>query len=567
METTGDAGSYLKARDLLLSLGGRYAEAVDRFEWPRPRGPFNWAVDWFDAVARGDGRTALWLVEEDGSESRHSFDEMARRSDQVAAFLAERGVLRGDRVMLVLDNQVELWESMLAVMKLGAVILPATTALGAADLADRVGRGGVRHVIADAAVVPRFGAVPGPYTRICVGDAPAGWASYREAYAVSAPAAAHPGTAPDDPLLLYFTSGTTSRPKLVEHTQVSYPVGHLSTAYWIGVRPGDVHLNVSSPGWAKHAWSCFFAPWIAQATVFVHNYRRFDPEALLAQIRRAGVTTFCAPPTVWRMLIKADLSGGPGRLREIVSAGEPLNPEVIEQVRSRWGLTLRDGFGQTEITLSVGNVPGMPVKPGSMGLPLPGVPVVLVDPVTGEQADEGEICVDLSRRPVSLMAGYRDDASRHAEAMADGYYHTGDVATRDADGYIFYVGRTDDVFKASDYKISPFEVESVLIEHPAVAEAAVVPSPDELRLAVPKAYVTTAPGWEPGRETALAILRHARERLAPFQRVRRLEFSGLPKTVSGKIRRVELREREEEAASTGAALPEWRDDQFPELRP
>ncbi|GHH69829.1 AMP-dependent synthetase [Streptosporangium violaceochromogenes] len=566
METTGDAGSYLKARDLLLSLGGRYAEAVDRFEWPRPRGPFNWAVDWFDAVARGDDRIALWLVEEDGSESRHSFDEMARRSDQVAAFLAERGVLRGDRVMLVLDNQVELWESMLAVMKLGAVILPATTALGAADLADRVERGGVRHVIADAAVVPGFGAVPGPYTRICVGDAPAGWVSYREAYAAPAPPAAHPGTAPGDPLLLYFTSGTTSRPKLVEHTQVSYPVGHLSTAYWIGVRPGDVHLNVSSPGWAKHAWSCFFAPWIAQATVFVHNYRRFDPGALLAQIRRAGVTTFCAPPTVWRMLIKADLSGGPGRLREIVSAGEPLNPEVIEQVRSHWGLTVRDGFGQTETTLSVGNMPGMPVKPGSMGLPLPGVPVVLVDPVTGERADEGEICIDLSRGPVSLMAGYRDDASRHAEAMAGGYYHTGDVATRDADGYIFYVGRTDDVFKASDYKISPFELESVLIEHPAVAEAAVVPAPDELRLAVPKAYVTTAPGWEPGRRTALAILRHARERLAPFQRVRRLEFSGLPKTVSGKIRRVELREREEEAASTGAALPEWRDDQFPELR-
>ncbi|WP_425582096.1 AMP-binding protein [Streptosporangium fragile] len=563
---TGNAEAYLRARDLLLDPGGDHADAVGRFAWPEFRGPFNWAVDWFDAVARDDDRTALWLVEEDGAEARHSFAEMARRSDRVAAFLSGRGVGRGDRVMLMLNNQVELWESMLAVMKLGAVIMPTTTALGPADLTDRVTRGGARHVIANVADTGKFDGVAGDYGRICVGGDAAGWASYREAYGIDAPPAAHPGTLPGDPLLLYFTSGTTSKPKLVEHTQVSYPVGHLTTAYWIGLRPGDVHLNISSPGWAKHAWSCFFAPWIAQATIFVCNYRRFDPAALLERIRHAGVTTFCAPPTVWRMLIKADLSGGPGRLREVVSAGEPLNPEVIEQVRRHWGLTLRDGFGQTETTLSVGNVPGLPVKPGSMGLPMPGVPVVLVDPVTGEPADEGEICIDLSRRPISLMAGYRGDERRHAEAMAGGYYHTGDVAARDADGYIFYVGRTDDVFKASDYKISPFELESVLIEHPAVAEAAVVPAPDELRLAVPKAYVTLAAGWEPDERTALAILRHSRERLAPFQRVRRLEFAALPKTVSGKIRRVELRGREDRAASEGTALPEWREEQFPELR-
>ncbi|MFF5209599.1 AMP-binding protein [Streptosporangium sp. NPDC000396] len=566
MGATSNTEIYRKARDLLLNLSEDYAEAAGQFTWPRFRDPFNWAVDWFDAIARGNDQTALWVVEEDGSEARYTFDEMARRSDQVAAFLSAQGVSRGDRVMLMLNNQVELWESMLAVMKLGAVIMPATTALGPADLLDRVDRGGARYVIANAVDTVKFGDVRGDYARICVGDAPEGWASYREAYAAPAPPAAHPGTAPEDPLLLYFTSGTTSRPKLVEHTQVSYPVGHLSTVYWIGVRPGDVHLNISSPGWAKHAWSCFFTPWIAQATIFVYNYGRFDPGALLDQIRRAEVTTFCAPPTVWRMLIKADLSGGPGKLREVVSAGEPLNPEVIEQVQRHWGLTLRDGFGQTETTLSVGNMPGMSIKPGSMGLPAPGVPVVLVDPVTGEQADEGEICIDLSRRPISLMTGYQGDEQRHAEAMAGGYYHTGDVAARDADGYIFYVGRTDDVFKASDYKISPFELESVLIEHPAVAEAAVVPAPDELRLAVPKAYVALAADWEPSRDTALAILRHARDRLPPFQRVRRLEFSELPKTVSGKIRRVELRGREEKAASAGSALPEWRDDQFPELR-
>ncbi len=561
---------YRTARDLLQDLGRDYGRAVRDFSWPVFGERFNWAVDWFDAVARGDAATALWIVEEDGSECRYSFDEMACRSDQVAAWLAWHGVRRGDPVLVMLNNQVELWETMLAVMKLGAVVLPAATALGPADLADRVGRAQARHVVANAGDAGKFTGVGGLFTRFAVGDPPAGWVAYLQAYGLDVPPAAHPGTAPSDPQLLYFTSGTTSRPKLVEHNQVSYPVGHLATAFWAAAKRGDVHLNISSPGWAKHAWSCFFAPWIAQATIFVYNYSRFDPAALLAQIRRAGVNTFCAPPTVWRMLINADLSGGPGQLRELMSAGEPLNPEVMAQIEAQWGLTIRDGFGQTELPLAIGNVPGLPVRPGSMGLPLPGVPIVLVDPISGEPADEGEICVDLSRSPVSLMTGYRGDPDRQAEAMAGGYYHTGDVATRDSDGYIFYIGRTDDVFKASDYKISPFELESVLIEHPAVAEAAVVPAPDPVRLAVPKAYIALVTGHAPDRETALSILRHAREGLAPYQRVRRIEFADLPKTTSGKIRRVDLRRREEHLAETRSAATrpehEWRDDEFPELR-
>ncbi|MFD5825403.1 AMP-binding protein [Lentzea sp. NPDC060358] len=546
--------TYRAARDLMLT-------EPEKFGWPDfGDDGFNWAHDWFDVIARDNGRTALHLVEEDGTERVRTFDEMRRRSNRVAHWLASHGVGRGDSVMIMLGNQVELWESMLAVMKLGAVIMPTTTALGPADLADRLHRGSVRHVVARAQDADKFASGP---VLIAVGGTAPGWLDYADADASPDDPLPHPDTRAGDRLLLYFTSGTTSRPKLVEHTQVSYPVGHVTTMRWIGVRPGDVHLNISSPGWAKHAWSCFFAPWIAEATIFVYNYARFDAAALLGQIRDKGVTTFCAPPTVWRMLIKADLSGGAGALREVVAAGEPLNPEVVEQVQQHWGLTLRDGFGQTETTLSVGNVPGAPVKPGSMGTPLPGVPVVLVDPVTGELADEGEICVDLGRRPMSLMVGYLGDEERNGEAMAGGYYHTGDIASRDEDGYLFYIGRTDDVFKASDYKISPFELESVLIEHPAVTEAAVVPSPDPLRLAVPKAYVALSPGWEPDRETALQVLRHARENLAPFQRIRRLEFYELPKTVSGKIRRVDLRAREEE----GAERPqEWRDDQFPELR-
>ncbi len=573
--------AYRSARDQLLALQGDPQRARDEFRYPDVGERWNWAVDWFDAVARGNDRPALVVVEEDGSDQVLSFAEVATRSDQVAAFLADQGVSRGDSVIVMLGNQVELWDTMLGIMKLGAVIMPTTTAVGPADLRDRIERGNARAVVVNPADAGKFEEVPGSYLRLSVGEAP-GWTDLRGAYAVPAPAGGleHPGTGPDDRLLLYFTSGTTNRPKLVEHTQASYPVGHLSTMAWLGVRPGDVHLNISSPGWAKHAWSCFFAPWIAEATILVYNYARFDAAALLRVLRAYRVTTFCAPPTVWRMLINADLSGGPGALREVIGAGEPLNPEVISQVRRQWGLTLRDGYGQTETTAQIGNMPGDPVKPGSMGRALPGMPSVLLDVETGQVVHgpgEGELCLDLSASPVALMTGYQGDDARNAEAMAGGFYHTGDVAERDADGMITYVGRTDDVFKASDYKISPFELESVLIEHPAVAEAAVVPAPDEVRLAVPKAYVALAPGHEPTRETALSILRHAREQLAPWQRVRRIEFYELPKTISGKIRRVELRTREEELASE-ATMPgttgyvdgvpehEYRDTDFPELR-
>ena len=580
--STTSTASYRAARDRLLELRAEHARAVEEFAFPDVGDRWNWGIDWFDAVARGNDHPCLTIVQQDESSRTWSFDEMARRSDQVAARLAALGVGRGDSVILMLGNQVELWESMLAVIKLGAVVMPTTTAVGPGDLADRVERGRARAVITNTTEVHKFDDVPGDYLRIAIGGddgagtSGEGWEDYAAAGGLDAGPTEHPGTGPDDRMLLYFTSGTTSRPKLVEHTQRSYPVGHLSTMYWIGLQPGDVHLNISSPGWAKHAWSSFFAPWAAEATAFVYNYSRFDPAALLRVLRDHNVTSLCAPPTVWRMLIKSDLSGGPGTLREVIGAGEPLNPEVIAQVEKAWGLTIRDGYGQTEMTAAVGNTPGSLVKPGSMGRPLPGCPVVVVDPLTNTlvtEADaegnrEGEICLDLSQRPVPLMTGYQGDEERNADAMAGGFYHTGDVASVDADGYISFVGRTDDVFKASDYKISPFEVESVLIEHPAVAEAAVVPSPDPVRLAVPKAYIALAPGHEPGAEVARSILAHAREKLAPWQRVRRIEFYELPKTISGKIRRVELRGRENDLDASGAAQPEleWRDEQFPDLR-
>ena len=554
--------AFRAARDLLLALRADHKSASREFSWPE-LDEFNWALDWFDTIGPRRDRPALWIVEEDGRELKLTYAELTVRSNRVANWLRSHGVHRGDRLILMLGNQVELWETILAAIKLGAVIIPATTLLGPADLVDRVERGEAKHVVVSAGETAKFDDVPGAYTRIAVGAPVDGWLAYAEAHDAPVDFAPDGPTRAGDPMLLYFTSGTTARPKLVAHTHASYPVGHLSTMYWIGLQPGDVHLNISSPGWAKHAWSSVFAPWNAEAAVFVHNYGRFDPRALLAELVRCEVDTFCAPPTVWRMLIQEDLSAWSVPLREVVAAGEPLNPEVIEQVRRAWGLTVRDGYGQTETTAQIGNSPGMRVKEGSMGRPLPGYEIELVDPVTGRVAEEGEITIPLHRRPPALMAGYLGSDEAAAGAMRGGRYHTGDVAYRDADGYVTYIGRSDDVFKSSDYRISPFELESVLIEHPAVAEAAVVPAPDALRLAVPKAYVALAPGHEPSRETALAILGFAREQLAPYKRVRRLEFAELPKTISGKIRRVELRKREEERAARSERVDgEFRDDEL-----
>jgi acetyl-CoA synthetase len=558
---TGEGtAAFREARDFLLDHREEYAEAYAQFGWPR-LGAFNWALDWFDVIARDNDSPALWIVEEDGSEQRLTFAEMAARSNQVANWLRAQGVRRGDRVVLMLGNQVELWETILALMKLGAIIIPATPLLGPADARDRVTRGGAQHVIVTAEATSRFAEIDASVTRIAVGTAVEGWRSFADAYSESSDFTPDGVTEASDTLLLYFTSGTTAHPKLVEHTHASYPVGHLSTMYWIGLRPGDVHLNISSPGWAKHAWSNVFAPWNAQACVFIHNYTRFDAQRLLSEMQRCGVTSFCAPPTVWRMLIQSDLTALKNPPKLAVGAGEPLNPEVIEQVRKSWGVTIRDGFGQTETTVMIANTPGQPVRPGSMGRPVPGYHVALIDPVTGEHAAEGEICLDLDPRPLGLMVGYHGDEELTAERMAGGYYHTGDIGSRDADGYITYVGRTDDVFKASDYRISPFELESVLIQHEAVVEAAVVPSPDELRLAVPKAYVVLAEGWAPDAETARAIFAHSREHLSPFARVRRIEFADLPKTISGKIRRVQLRDAEKEKHESPNATPpgEFRD--------
>ncbi len=566
--------TFKEARAFLLKHRTDYDAAVKGFRWPDPV-PFNWALDWFDAELARDSesrdRTALWIVDAgQDRQTRLSFATLSRRSNQVANFLRAQGLKRGDHLLLLLGNVVPLWETMLAAMKLGVVVIPATTLLTPDELQDRLDRGRARVVVATQDQVGKFASLRAEkLVRIVVGAGAAvdGWmpfeksAEFPEAFTPDGP------TNADDPMLLYFTSGTTAKPKLVRHSMRSYPVGALSTMYWLGLQPGDVHLNISSPGWAKHAWSCFFAPWNAGATIFIVNQPRFEAKQLLATIGRCGVTTLCAPPTVWRLFIQERLADFKVSLREVCGAGEPLNPEVIDQVRAAWGLTIRDGYGQTETTALAGNSPGQKVKVGSMGRPLPGYRVEIMD-ADGHITKEGEVTLVLGAdRPAGLMQGYQGEDGKLSGADGD-HYRSGDVVFVDEEGYFTFVGRSDDVFKSSDYRISPFELESVLIEHESVAEAAVVPSPDPIRLAIPKAYVLLTSGVERSPETALSIFRHLHARLAPFKRIRKLELvTELPKTISGKIRRVQLRRLEHDNNREDALRgKEFREEDFPELR-
>ncbi len=565
--------TFKDARAFLLKHRTDYDAAVKGFRWPDPV-PFNWALDWFDAeLANGPDsrdRAALWIVDAGtGHETKLSFGELSQRSNRVANFLRAQGLERGDHLLLLLGNVVPLWETMLAAMKLGVVVIPATTLLTADELKDRLDRGRAKAVVATQDQVAKFaGLGDDKLVRIVIGGAGKdGWLPFEDAAKGSDAFTADGPTNADDPMLLYFTSGTTAKPKLVRHSQRSYPVGHLSTMYWLGLQPGDIHLNISSPGWAKHAWSCFFAPWNAGATIFIVNQPRFEAKGLLSTIGRCGVTTLCAPPTVWRLFIQEKLAEFKISLREVCGAGEPLNPEVIDQVRAAWGLTIRDGYGQTETTALAGNSPGQKIKVGSMGRPLPGYRVRITDH-DGHETKEGEVTLVLgTERPAGLMQGYQGDDGKLAGAGGD-LYRSGDVVFVDDDGYFTFVGRSDDVFKSSDYRISPFELESVLLEHEQVAEAAVVPSPDPIRLAIPKAYVLLTAGVERSPETALSIFKHLHTRLAPFKRIRKLELvTELPKTISGKIRRVQLRRLEHDNIRDDALRgQEFREDDFPELR-
>jgi len=553
------------ARNFLLNHARDHEKACREFRWPE-LDTFNWALDWFDHVASGprSRQTALWVIDESGHGTKRTFKELSERSSQVANYFRSLGVKRADRMMLMLGNIPALWEIILGAMKVGVVVTPTTTLLTGNELAERIHRGGIRHIVADSEYAARFPSESSECTRIAVGSSVPGWHAYGESEGAATRFEPTGPTSANDPLQLYFTSGTTSKPKLVVHSHTTYPVGHLSTMYWIGLRPGDIHCNVSAPGWAKHAWSCVFAPWNAEATVFVVNQRRFNAKSLLDALVSANVTTFCAPPTVWRMLVLEELGAFKTNLREVVSAGEPLNPEIITNVQQAWGLTIREGYGQTETTALVGCPPGEPVKAGSMGKTLPGYQTLILDS-NNVEATEGELCVALEPRPTGVMIGYQQDDGTTAR-LHGAFHRTGDVVSRATEGHLTFIGRADDVFKSSDYRLSPFELESALIEHPEVVECAVVPSPDPLRLAIPKAFIVVKPGTSASRETALSIFQHVRRILAPYKRVRIIEFSELPKTISGKIRRVELRKIEAVKVRSGEKGPlEFREEDFPEL--
>jgi len=542
---------FLAARDYLLNVPN-YQEAKAHFTWPETTN-FNWALDYFDSLAEKRANPALFYVDDKGTEKKVSFQKMKERSNKAANFLQSRGLGKGDRVLLMMPNCPELFEILLGAMKLGCVIIPASTLLTPEDVRDRIGRGNAKCVVTDAELRSRIDQAISSTTKaiskISLGGNASGWVDFAQIDDCSGTFRSEETFAPKDELLIYFTSGTTAKPKLVLHTHGSYPVGHLTTMYWIGVKPGDLHYNVSAPGWAKYAWSSIFGVWNAEATTFAYNYSgRFNPKDVLKTIQDYEINTLCAPPTVWRHLLLEDIKAYRFRLRELVSAGEPLNPEIIQKVKSATGLAIREGFGQTETTLQIGFFPGMEAKPGSMGVEAPGFQIGLLndDHVPVPVGTEGDVAVRVKpQRPVGLMAAYIDPPEKNLEVFIGDWYLTGDVAYRDKDGYFWFIGRADDVFKSSDYRISAFELESELMIHPSVTEVAVIASPDSLRGLVPKAFITLKPNVSPSKELAYEIFKFTRNRMAPYKRPRIIQFADeLPKTVSGKIKRTDLRRLE-----------------------
>jgi acyl-coenzyme A synthetase/AMP-(fatty) acid ligase len=522
------------------------------FRWDRPA-RYNFVREVIDRWAKDAGKRAMLHVDDHGSERWYTFADIAAASRRLCNVLTRAGVRRGDMIIVVLPRVPEWWVALTAALRMGAIFSPGTTQLSAKDLEYRINTSAAVCVIADEANAVKIDGIaarcPTLKTRILVGAGRFDWLAYADAVAAAPSEFETADTAATEEALCYFTSGTTGFPKMCIHAH-SYALGHQTTGrYWLDLRENDLHWNISDTGWAKAAWSSYFGPWHCGAALFVHHTAGFNAQRTLELLQQYPVTTMCGAPTIYRMLVLEDLSGYRfGALRHCVGAGEPLNPEVIGIWKKATGLTIRDGYGQTETVILCGSFPCIEPRFGSMGKPAPGIALAVID----EQGNklppgaEGDIAVRVKpERPQGLFLEYRGEAERTAAAFRGDWYLTGDRATRDADGYFWFVGRADDVILSAGYRIGPFEVESALIEHPAVAESAVVSSPDETRGEVVKAFVVLAPGHEPAETLKKELQEHVKNVTAPYKYPRKIDFvTELPKTVSGKIRRVELRQKE-----------------------
>jgi acetyl-CoA synthetase/medium-chain acyl-CoA synthetase len=523
-----------------------YVELARAFQWNVPA-EFNFGYDAVDVFAADRSRLALLYVREDGTSERHTFWDLKRRSDRFANALAGLGVRRGDPVLVMLPRVPEWQVAFLACLKLGALAIPCTASLRAKDVRFRAAHSGARAIVTTREKVAEVESVaadcPGLAVKIAL-DAPAGWTDFHAAERQGSSAWARVPTRSDEPAICFYTSGTTKDPKAVLHAH-AYTFAHSYTGrYWLDLRRTDLHWTTSDTGWAKAAYGVLFGPWNHGVPVFMYG-GRFDPEREMDLLAEYEVSVFCAPPTEYRLLVKQDLGRWKlPRLRHCTGAGEPLNPEVIHAWREAYGLLIHDGYGQTESTLLVANLPGVPIRPGSMGRPFPGHEIAIVDDAGNRlpAGETGELAVH--GRPPSLFLEYWKSPEESAACRRGEWYLTGDRAYADADGYFWFVGRADDVIISAGYRIGPFEVESALLEHPAVLESAVVAAPDAVRGAVVKAYVVLRPGTAPSAALAAELQEHVKRVTAPYKYPRLVEFiDALPKTVSGKIRRVELRQR------------------------
>lgn len=534
-----------------------YEKTYAEFAWEVPE-KFNFARDVVDkwAAEEPDLQALLW-VDDDGNEKRFSYADISRESKKLCNVMTKLGVKRGDVVVIMLSREAEWWTISTACLRMGAILSPGTSQMTPKDIEYRVNRAEATCFITSEIYAERYEAAaascPSIVAPILIGPDRDGWSNYEKEVAAASDQFETADTSHDENAICYFTSGTTGYPKMTLHTHTSYPLGHVSTGtFWLDNRPGQLHWNISDTGWAKAAWSSFFGPWNCGATVFVHQTAKISATGILDMLVNYPINILCGPPTVYRLLVQADLSkySFPD-LRYCIGAGEPLNPEVIETWKKATGMVIRDGYGQTETVLLCGSFACIEPRYGSMGKPAPGIDLQVIDHEGNivPPNQEGDIAIRVKpQRPLGLFKEYWKDPERTAACFIGDWYITGDRATRDEDGYFWFVGRADDVILSAGYRIGPFEVESALIEHPAVAESAVVASPDAVRGDVVKAFIVLAPGQEGSDMLVKELQDHVKSVTAPYKYPRRIEFvDSLPKTISGKIRRIELREREVES--------------------